>query len=37
MLIESKIRRLSKYYLKNNVLPAGWRYDPDKARLLVTK
>lgn len=36
-LIESKIRRLTKYYIKSGKLPAGWRYDPENARLLVTK
>jgi small subunit ribosomal protein S15 len=35
MKIESKIRRLVKYYTKNNVLPEGWRYDPKTAALLV--
>jgi small subunit ribosomal protein S15 len=34
-LIESKIRRLSKYYRKNGRLPDDWRYDPEAARLLV--
>lgn len=33
--IESKIRRLVKYYTRNNVLPEGWRYDPKTAALLV--
>ena len=33
--IESRIRRLVKYYTKNNVLPEGWRYDPKTAALLV--
>ena len=33
--IESKIRRLVRYYTKNNVLPEGWRYDPKTAALLV--
>lgn len=33
--IESKIRRLVKYYTKNDVLPEGWRYDPTTAALLV--
>jgi small subunit ribosomal protein S15 len=36
-LIESKIRRLNKYYIKSGRLPADWRYDPEKARLLVSK
>ena len=33
--IESKIRRLVKYYTRNYVLPEGWRYDPKTAALLV--
>lgn len=36
-LIESKIRRLTKYYRRSGKLPADWRYDPEKARLLVSK
>jgi small subunit ribosomal protein S15 len=27
-LIESKIRRLSKYYKRIGVLPKGWKYEP---------
>ena len=34
-LIESKIRRLGKYYKSEGRLPADWRYDPAKAELLV--
>ena len=34
-LIESKIRRLEKYYKSRGVLPKKWKYDPEKARLLV--
>jgi len=34
-LIESKIRRLVKYYRNKKVLPAKWRYSPETARLLV--
>ncbi|WP_292459868.1 30S ribosomal protein S15 [Methanothermococcus sp.] len=34
-LIESKIRRLVKYYRNTKVLPAKWRYSPETARLLV--
>ncbi len=34
-LIESKIRRLVKYYRNTGVLPPKWRYTPEKARLLV--
>ena len=34
-LTESKIRRLEKYYKKTEVLPAKWKYDPERSRLLV--
>jgi len=34
-LIESKIRRLVKYYKSRGVLPPDWRYTPETARLLV--
>jgi len=34
-IIESKIRRLVKYYVKEGVLPEGWRYEPRSAALLV--
>ncbi|HLD57599.1 MAG TPA: 30S ribosomal protein S15 [archaeon] len=34
-LTESKIRRLGKYYKNSKVLPADWKYDPERARLLV--
>ena len=34
-IIESKIRRLGKYYLREGQLPEGWRYDPTEAALLV--
>ena len=34
-IIESRIRRLGKYYAENGQLPEGWRYDPTKAALLV--
>lgn len=34
-LIESKIRRLAKYYSREGVLPGGWNYSMDTARLLV--
>ena len=37
LLIESKIRRLAKYYIGTKKLPADWRYDAKNARLLVTK
>ncbi len=31
--IESKIRRLGKYYTKKGVLSSGWKYDPVKAAI----
>ncbi len=34
-IIESKIRRLVRYYTREGVLPEGWRYDPRSAALLV--
>lgn len=33
--IESRIRRLARYYEKEGKVPAGWRYDPETAALLV--
>ncbi len=34
-LLESKIRRLGKYYVRKRVLPLDWQYDSEKAKLLV--
>jgi len=34
-LLESKIRRLGKYYVRRGVLPEDWVYDPEKAKLLI--
>ncbi len=34
-LMESKIRRLAKYYIKIGKLPKDWKYDPEKAKLWV--
>lgn len=36
-LLESKIRRLGKYYVRKKVLPEDWKYSPQKAKLLVQK
>ena len=36
-LIESKIRRLTKYYIRTGKLPKDWRYNAESARLLVSK
>ena len=35
MLLESKIRRLGKYYTRTGKLPKGWKYSIDEARLVV--
>jgi len=34
-LIEAKIRRLQNYYWKAGRVPKDWKYDPEKAALLV--
>ncbi len=34
-LLESKIRRISKYYVKEGKLPSDWRYDPERAKLII--
>lgn len=34
-LMESKIRRLGKYYTRTGKLPKDWKYSLDKAKLLV--
>ncbi len=33
--IESKIRRLAKYYIRTGKLNEGWKYDPERAKLIV--
>jgi len=35
--LESKIRRLSKYYRREGILPKDWKYDPEKAKLIIQK
>ncbi|WP_048078901.1 30S ribosomal protein S15, partial [Desulfurococcus mucosus] len=35
--VESKIHRLVKYYKRIGRLPPDWKYDPEKARLLVSQ
>ncbi len=32
---ESKIWRLTKYYVGSGALPTGWKYDPKQAELLI--
>lgn len=34
-LLESKIRRLVKYYVRKGTLEKGWKYDIERAKLLV--
>lgn len=36
-LLESKIRRLVKYYVSTGKLPEGWKYDAEQAKLIVEK
>lgn len=36
-LIEAKIWRLSNYYKEKGVLPADWKYDPEKLRIALTR
>ena len=33
--VESKIRRLGKYYVSKKSLPRNWKYDIEQAKLLV--
>ncbi|MEB3844753.1 MAG: 30S ribosomal protein S15 [Desulfurococcales archaeon] len=37
MDLESKIRRLEKYYKRKGVLPPDWKYTPEQAKLLVAE
>lgn len=34
-LVESKIRRISKYYIRNGVMPKDWKYSIETAELQV--
>ena len=34
-LTESKIMRLAKYYKRTERLPADWKYDPERIKLLI--
>lgn len=34
-LTESKIRRLAKFHIRKGNIPEGWKYNLDKAKLLV--
>lgn len=36
-LLESRIRRLVKYYVATEKLPADWKYDAERAKLIVEK
>lgn len=35
--LESKIRRLGKYYVREGKLPKKWKYSPEEAKLIVQK
>ncbi len=34
-LAESMIRRLVRYYIRKGVLPKGWKYNLEQAKLLI--
>jgi small subunit ribosomal protein S15 len=34
-LVEAKIKRLAKYYIREGKLSADWKYTPERAKLLV--
>ena len=34
-LLESKIRRLGKYYIKSKRIPRTWKYNPERTKLIV--
>lgn len=34
-LVESKVRRLAKYYIREGKLPATWKYERDTVKLLL--
>ncbi len=34
-IADSKIKRLSDYYIKKGKLPKDWKFDPEKVKLLV--
>lgn len=36
-ILESRIRRLGKYYSRREILPKNWSYDPKEAKLIVQK
>lgn len=36
-LLESKIRRLAKYHIRKGNLPKGWKYDAERAKLIVER
>lgn len=36
-ILESKIRRIAKYYIRKNILPKNWKYSPEEAKLIVQK
>jgi len=35
--LQSKIRRLGKYYSRKGILPKNWKYDTEQAKLIVQK
>ena len=37
MLVEAKVRRLAKYYIRKKVLPADWKYDPKRLQIELSR
>ncbi len=35
--LESKIRRLGKYYVRKGEMPKGWKYSPEEVKLIVQR
>jgi len=35
-LTESKIKRMVKYYKKAGKIEEGWKYDPEKIKLVIS-
>jgi len=34
-VVEARIQKLAKYYVKNGKLPEGWRYESERAALVI--
>jgi len=36
-LLESKVRRIAKYHIREGNIPKGWKYDPERAKLVIER